>query len=596
VEAGTDSLLQTKFSVNGGLSDSVAASATLFSKRRDGYVKRADGTDMGDEDSLSARVALQWEISDTALLNVSADRMQGDTNGAPFTLVDVNRDAPFPTFHNAFLIPPAEGCFVPPPSGTGSTPSDNPLCYNEHYIPEDTTTDYGILPARDELDIFGVAATLTVDLTENLSFKSISSYRDTESEFALDQDHSPLTIAHVNSTSTQDQFTQEFQLLGSSPDARLNYVAGLYYFTEESAYFENVTFAPTAFRSGGSSDNDSKAVFAQFTYDFTDDLSVTAGARYTKDTKRFTPDQVIYSNNNDAVPPPLLGSGPGQVPPVPPPGTRILPNMEASIEVEETTPMVNLSYNWNDSLMTYITYSEGFKSGGFTQRVYPPQPDIPSFRPEYADVVELGFKLQTAGDRFRLNGAIFETQYEDLQIVSQAQTVAPLVLNAGEAEIRGFELDLQAAPVDGWLLELSAGYIDAKYKRVDAGTGISPDNKLVKTPELSAAAAASYTFDFAAGHTLTSRIDYMFRSDYFNNAINSAPLWQDDFDLINLSFAFESADSKWRVTAFGKNLGDEEYISAGYSESNGPTLNLGTSEVVRDRGRVIGLRVDYHLN
>jgi len=324
-------------------------------------------------------------------------------------------------------------------------------------------------------------------------------------------------------------------------------------------------------------------IVKRYLVNLNDALKVTVGARYTKEVKRFTPDSVLVS----PLPTPN-GLAPA--------GTRVLPNTTEEITLSETTPMVNLSYNWNEGLMTYLTYSEGFKSGGFTQRVFPPQPDIPSFLPEYADVVELGFKWQADNNRVRVNGALFQTDYTDLQIISQSQSVAPIVQNAGAAEIEGIELDLQLVPAEDWLIEASLGYLDAQYTELDAGTGITLAHKLVKTPELSAVAAVAHTTYFNDS-SLMARIDYSYSDEFYNNAINSSFLKQDSYGLVNLTFNYINySDDRntWEVLIYAKNLTDERYISAGYSEQNGPTNNLGSSEVVRDRGRQYGIKFKYN--
>jgi iron complex outermembrane receptor protein len=128
------------------------------------------------------------------------------------------------------------------------------------------------------------------------------------------------------------------------------------------------------FRSGGAFDNEAWAVFAQATYDLSDVLHLTVGGRYTDEQKAFTPDQIIYQNYyagfSNLVPAdnPLFALDA----PFLQAGERILPLLEKEIEISEFTPMVNLSYDLNDDLMVYLSYSEGFKSGGFTQRVFPP--------------------------------------------------------------------------------------------------------------------------------------------------------------------------------------------------------------------------------
>jgi iron complex outermembrane recepter protein len=564
---GSDDKIDGKLSVNGQLAENLFATASFVSKNRDGYVHRPDGTDMGDESSLAGRLALRWLPTDDIEVNLAFDAAERDENGAPFTLVDVNPAAAFIGFHNAFLALPAGGCFAP----AGAT---DPACYNEQWLPSDKDTDLGDLPAKDKLDLWGFSANIEWTVNENLILKSVTSRREYDSDFNLDQDHSPITIAHVRSHYSGEQTTQEFQALGNAFDNKLNWILGFYYFQEDGENLENINFSLVDFQSGGSVDNESLAYFAQGTYDFTEKLSITAGIRYTEDTKIFLPDQTVFGS--------LIGI---------PAGTPILPSTEAKIKISEVTPMVNVGYQWNDELLTYFSYSEGFKSGGFTQRVFPPQGTIPSFDPEFVAVYEVGFKWQGFNNRMRLNGAYFFSDYEDLQIVTQANTVAPIVLNAGAAEIQGFELDLQAVPAINWLIEAGVGYIDDEITKLDAGTGLSLNNSLVKTPKWSANAALSYTWDWTGMGTLTPRLDFTHRSSYFANAINSAHTRQDAYSLVNLGLTYESNDSKWMVSAYGRNLTDERYISAGYSEHNGPTLSLGTSEVVRDRGREWGITI-----
>ncbi|MEM8983950.1 MAG: TonB-dependent receptor [Pseudomonadota bacterium] len=582
---GSDQLAIVRAGVNGALTDELFAKGAIMFKDRDGYVFRPDGTDFGDEHMFSGNAAFRWEPVDSLTVDVNVDYTHSTTNGAPFIIESLDANAAFPAFYNGFLVPPTEGCFVPPPVGMGSTNTPNPLCYNAQWLPADDSTDFGTLPPKDDLEVFGVSATIEYSINSNLTFKSITSYRDTESQYALDQDHSPLTLFHVETDTEQDQFTQELQLLGTALDDKLQWILGAYYFEEEALYVETITFPPVDFQSGGTVDNDSVALFAQGTYDVTDRLNFTVGLRYTDDTKRFTPDQFIVANRNDAVPPPLVGFGPGQVPPIPPPGFPILPPTQATASVSEVNPMASIGYQFTDELLTYLTYSEGFKSGGFTQRIFPPLAEAPSFLPEFVSVYELGLKWEGLGNRLRLNGAFFFSDYDDLQIVSQSMSVAPLVQNAGTAEISGFELDFQAVPGDGWLVQGGIGFIDGEYTEIDPGTGLTLDNELVKTPEWTATATVSYTWELANGATLTPQIDTTYRDSYFSNAINSPNTQQDAFSLLNFGITYQTEDGAWTVSVLGQNLSDERFISAGFSEQNGPTSSLGTAELIRDRGR-----------
>ena len=110
--------------------------------------------------------------------------------------------------------------------------------------------------------------------------------------------------------------------------------------------------------------------------------------------------------------------------------------------ISETTPMLNISYKLQDDVMIYATYSEGFKVGGYTQRIFPPEPSLPTFDPEYVKSYEIGAKTELLDNTLRANLSIFTTDYSDLQLlIAEPSRVGPYTANAGEATIEGFELN-----------------------------------------------------------------------------------------------------------------------------------------------------------
>src|SRR3546814_9711763 len=121
-------------------------------------------------------------------------------------------------------------------------------------------------------------------------------------------------------------------------------------------------------------------------------------------------------------------------------GDAVLPNTERSTTVDEFTPSATLDVRITPDVLGYFTFSRGFKSGGFTQRVFPPEPEAPSFAPEFARLFEVGLKTELFDRRLRLNIAAFDTKYTDLQIIV-ADGFAPKVRNAGRARIRGVEVE-----------------------------------------------------------------------------------------------------------------------------------------------------------
>ena len=373
----------------------------------------------------------------------------------------------------------------------------------------------------------------------------------------------------------QDQFSQEIQLSGVALDERLNWIVGLYYFEEEGTDVNDIRTSIVEFQSGGSIENDTKAIFSQVTYDITDDLSVTAGLRYSDETKTFTPDTFVTNSG-------FLGV---------PLGLRLLPNVEGEVSIEEVTPMINVSYRWNDDVMTYLTYSEGFKSGGFTQRVFPGRPDIPAFVPEFVEVYELGVKADLFDSRARLNAAVFMTDYSDMQVLVQ-DGIGSSTRNAAEAEIKGLEVELKVLLTENMGLDMGLGYLDAEYTKVSASAReITLDKEFANTPEWTANASLYYDIALADDlGTLTPRVNWSYRSKVYNNTINSADIVQDGYEVVNASLTFEDNSGDWQVVLGITNLLDEDYFTSAY---NNPSI--GYSEAVWARGREWSLSVNRNF-
>jgi len=498
---------------------------------------------------------------------------------------------------------PGVPCAATDAAGNGITLNPAaPNCYDARYIGKDGKNQ-GTAPVFSDSDVLGSSATLRYELTPELTLKSISAWRDLDSEFARDGDDSPHRISQFYDDLEQEQFTQELHLLGAHE--RLNWIVGLYYFTEEGENTNILDFTVSNFRSGGDFENESWAAFAQATWDITATLHLTLGARQTEEEKSFRPDQVIFQNYfagiSQVVPPgnPLAALDA----PFLQAGERILPYLWKEIDSSELTPMANLAWDATEDLMLYASYSEGFKSGGFTQRVFPPivagytappgTPDIdliPVYDPEFVDVWELGFKLSGLDGQLRLNGAAFRTEYEDLQ-VQVFDSVAPVTRNIGKATIDGMELELQAAPGKGWLVDASATWLDAGYDEIDsANTLIGEDYEFERVPEYAASLGVSKELDLDSLGFVIVRGDWSYRSSTYNDAYNTPLLETDAYDLIDASVRWQDCQRLWTVALSGLNLGDEEYLVTGVYGTAFQSL-----EGVYDRGRQwqLELRRDF---
>ena len=199
--------------------------------------------------------------------------------------------------------------------------------------------------------------------------------------------------------------------------------------------------------------------------------------------------------------------------------------------------------------MAYLSWSEGFKSGGFNQRynAAPPGNAPISFDPETAESFELGFKLDPT-DYLRINIAAFTTDYDDIQMTYRLGVV-PLLFNAGVASIDGGEIELEFAPTAEFRLDASLGYLDAKFDEITPPPPFGPvtptatatlDSRLPFTPEFQGHLGLQYTFTLSSGWGLTPRADVSYTDSQFFDAGNSPEIAQlDAVTLVNASLAFE---------------------------------------------------------
>ena len=588
---GTDDRINLRGALNIPMGDTLAARVSVASFQQDGYVDRSDGIDLGDDDTITGRLAVAWRPSDRLSLDFRLDATRDKENGPAMELLGIDFTdlsqlnglvaavpPPMAFVHNitTAAVGPGQPCAATDAAGNGITYNpDSPNCYDNRYVGKDGKND-GTAPARSESDVLGLSADISYEINDNLTLRSITAWRDLDSEFARDGDHSPHRISQFQDTLEQTQFTQELQLLGTYE--RMNWIAGIYYFAEDGDNENTLDFTISNFRSGGGFDNKSMAAFAQLTYDFTDQLHLTVGGRYTDESKKFHPDQVIYQNYYAGISQVLPPGHPLAALDAPflQAGTRILPDLEKELEINEFTPMVNLSYDFADNIMAYATYSEGFKSGGFTQRVFPPvippftappgTPDIdliPTYDPEFVDVYELGFKSTLLDGRMRFNGAIFHTDYDDLQ-VQVFDSVAPVTENIGSASIDGVELEMQTAPGDGWLVEASLSWLDAGYDEIGTDlTLIGSDNEFERVPEWASSVGVSKEFMLNEMGSLVVRVDWSYRDDTYNDAYNTEILKTDAYHLWDASVRWTNTQEDLSVILSGRNLGDEEFLVTG---------------------------------
>ena len=635
VTGGSYHLLGIKGQVDIPFSDSLRSSIAFSNKRRDGYMKRipfpgfagmtedpitsfkAAGYDTstteGGDNMWSARVKLLWDNGGLLKATFVGDYTNVDQSATPNSLITTVGGG-FKDFYNCAISgnpssPPP--CAIPPVlaylfarGGTNSpfdlapifganvdtNPYNNRLPYDDRFVTGNPDTTYATGASYNKLVTEGLAATLDFRLTDNIELKSISAYRQLDWNAGQDLDGSPLNFLHVSFPMFQHQLSQEFQLLGSAWDKKLNYVGGLYYFRESGNLHDYVTFAEGLLQVDGPNDLWTKnyAAFGQLDFRPTDLLGFTIGGRYTKEKKEF---EGFQTDNNAFSYKILSALG---VPPCaninpisdacriaagfPNPGEplRYYPAGINHKEFSNFSPKFGVQLHPGDDMMLYASYSVGYKTGGWTTRLSNPLPNAPDFDEEKAKTIELGFKSQLLNHSLQINAAVFSTQYDGIQLNFQ-QGVSPTIQNAGNARIKGAELEIQALLMDGLSVTASAGYLSAYYSNVLPGAqvapsvyqaGVYPDAELPKTPKWKTNVSPRYEIPVGNGAKVVLLADWTYTTRMWNDTERSYLLERKASNLFNANVSYRSADH-WNVVLGGTNLSDKRFLTTGQAQLAG---------------------------
>jgi iron complex outermembrane recepter protein len=577
---GTDSLIDAFAAIDAPFSDTVKSRFSLGLRQQDGYVMRSDGIDLGDTDAWTAAAKFVVEPSDGFRATFALDHTEADEHGTPLVFAAITETATFPRVASLDAGCPGLTDGAVPPPGLPDQPAvpmipDN-RCAND-LQGRGPYSNNGTFPLASNLENSGYAFNLAWDWTDALVFESITSYRSLDWSGVRDADNTPLPILHTSYDVDASQWSQELQLT-LRRDA-LTGVVGLYYFEQESDDIVTVELNPPPpgiqrDSDNNAVDNDSWAVFTQWTYDFNNRWSVTGGGRYTEETKRAFPDQFDLAN----------------------PAAKQVPAQWYEDTFSDFTPSASLAYRWSPQGMFYVGYAQGFKGGGWNSHfnaplTAPQQAALHPFRPEEAETFEVGAKLDLADNTLRLNAALFTSDYTDMQLTYRGPApagVAPFVTNAGKTSIDGAELEVTWAPTASLMFDASVGVLDATIDRLDVipfavlPAELLPGNALPFSPDRQAHVGVAY--DARAGDlTVTPRIDVAYTDTQFFDATNTREIAQlDDVTVVNASVVLAPSAGNWRLTIGVNNATDELYPVAGNSSL---TTGSGYAEIAYARPR-----------
>ena len=667
---------------------------TLGSISRDGYQRNVNtGQTSASEDRQSAALQLTWLPSDTFSADALAyygktDEVQPTTNcrfmvGSSFNGEDSlfgNRIFPRDTkpvdAYNDNDTPLREGHVAQSEVFEAGCARSREL--NDDYR---TTSEHRI---NFKLDNLMLGLTLEWEISDDLSFKSITGYGDQEKSGNFGNPDNDVTEEIIGSRyragdtlSDRQHFSQEFQLNGTAFGDRFTYTAGVFAMKEEIDDGTDTSSGspsgsllyvpqpimvindPTAERQTYELENTTYAAFFQGSYDLTDNLELTAGLRWTSEKREQSVnleflDQAAFRDIAfsaiEGVPGiiPLQAAGIGLVTDLDAlmaadifsliaaefprdadgqyvydllPASEIVPDIDedASETWKELTPMVSLAYHLPDSLvdgsgldaaMFYLSYGEGFKSGTFEPIGVDGQATV---EPELVANYEFGFKLDFLDARMRLNGAVFRTNFDDMQlrqVVLDSSAVPRVVLNnASETRIIGGELEWSWVATDNLLLIATASYNDYKYLKFEEQQFSSKalfnqvplpvvdrsDETFAEVPETTYSLGVQYTWDTRWG-TFLPRIDYSYVDEIFmgldaGSGQNPEQSTFDDYGLVNARVGWSSPEGRLEGALYVTNLTDELYYVGAAAVGD----STGAFQTTSAPPRMYGLEFRYNF-
>ena len=396
---------------------------------------------------------------------------------------------------------------------------------------------------------------LNVNLEYGLAFatfRSVTGYARSEVRNVDDCAGVPLLQGCMRSALpiVFDQWSQEFQLVFPRSGA-VEGIVGAYYSDADTAMafyqlLPLVNAQPLSDNHSTLSDS-AYALFGQATAHFADGWILTAGLRLSREEHRAT---TIGTGFQDS-PTFLVGTS----------------------DSDDLSWLTNLSYAISDDALLYAGISTGYKSGGFvTTTLVDGRPD--TYGPEHLTAFEAGSKAQWLSGRLTLNAAAFFYDYEDLQVNTAAfleDQIFFTVDNAAKAEIYGIDAETILLISDRWSVSGGLAWL-AKREFVEYRNEVTGDtlsgNDLVRAPEWSASMAVNYERPVSDLGSLSVRLEYSLRSDFFYTPENNPEFAQDNLGLLNAYLRFEAANDAWYVFASGRNLTDEDYFTAVFLQSS----------------------------
>ncbi|MFK8019783.1 MAG: TonB-dependent receptor [Pseudomonadales bacterium] len=561
---GSDSRIDVKAVANFPIVKDVLAGKLGFSSQKNGGQRSNSltGERVGDADNQELNATLLWTPSDDVEVLFTYVSYEDKNDGVGLqNITSVNGAAVNP------INPGPETPCVLPEVVFGVT------CGDAVTDIESFTQDY-YNPIDFQWDSFSLS--MNWDIGPG-TITAIFGHQETEEIVKTDFDATSLNFFHADRLQDSEQTSVEIRFASNDDFSdRWNFVAGIFWLTDDYQLEQRTSIAAFGGPGGAIFQNpfadherDAWAVFGEANITLSDKLNLTVGGRFTEEEKQFQ----SRTSFGGAAFAGFLPDGGNDLYVF---GTPIFVPISSAAGKEdwrEFSPKIGLDYRINDDVLTYISYSEGFRSGGFNGRNTSPE-DIGPFDPEFVDNIEIGMKGDFLDDRLRLNLAAFYADYND----KQEEIIEPdgfggsntVVRNASTVDLSGLEGELTWVASDNFRLSANIGLLEADYAEYIAdlnGDGTATDNsnlELRRVPSITGGINGLFSANVGAG-TVTAFVGYRYTDEYWvevsndpRGLLDSRGVWD-----ATLSYEFDWSNNRiMKITAFGRDLTDEVGFSS----------------------------------
>ncbi len=557
--------------INTPLGEGLAARFGISHDKRQGWITNVvDGSDLGRRNVTIFRGALKYSAGGfDATLSGEYDRAR---NGAPVVIAG-NLPGEAEYVPAGFL-----NMYQSPCEPAGSRCNAPNKYFGAH----------SGVPDKSNMDTYRGTLTINARDTAVGDITSITAYKYHKLLEFTDQDGTPVFLIDTRRPTSGWQFSQELRTNVKINDAIELLVGGFYlkdhYKHRQDLRIEFAGGVTYDLATGGitkgfpgffqvnsqEQDNWSASLFAQTYIDLTDALRLQAGIRYAHEKTSMLASTLSSASVTGVST--FDGTSPDGTPNAAIPANSAIPGPRSE-SWNNVGWKIGLDYKINDKTMLYGYWARGFKSGGFTGRIGIPE-DVGPYNPEKVDTFEVGLKAETLDRRLRANLAAFYTNYRDMQLAQiyflgsganlrQGNTI----LNAAKSTIKGIELELTAAPVDGLTITGSGSYLSAKYKDFpfllpSGSTTQLKGERLQNAPKWSFASNIAYQFPLSGELEARAQLSYTYTSEkLLTSIVDTRRASIQPMNLVNANFDIIVSENM-EVGVWATNLFDNRYINS----------------------------------